>query len=191
MRTTLLALSPLLLAAACGTSSPPAATLSDPTSPPGTSTPAAAAPAAAPAAASTAPCRTSGLRVRLGNREGTAGSFYAPIVLTNTGSSSCTLRGYPGVSYVAPNSGQRVGAAATHNTRYAVTTVTLTAGRSASAILQLIDIGSFPRSRCAPATVSGLRVYPPGSSAAAYVAFSAPAKACSTQVTDLTVQAVR
>jgi hypothetical protein len=129
--------------------------------------------------------------VRLGGRQGTAGSFYAPLVFTNTGSSSCTLRGYPGVSYVAPRTGQQVGAAATHNARYAVTTVTLAAGRSASAVVQLVDIGNFPRSRCVPATASGLRVYPPGSSAAAYVAFSAPQQTCSTQVTDLTVQAVR
>lgn len=191
MRTPLLALPPLLLAAACGTGSPPSATLSEPTSPAGSSHQAAAAPAAAPAAASITTCRTSGLRLRLGNRQGTAGSSYAPLLLTNTGSSSCTLRGYPGVSYVAPTTGRQVGAAATHNTRYAVTTVTLAAGRTASALVQLIDIGDFPRSRCAPATVSGLRVYPPGSTAAAYVAFSAPQQACSTQVTDLTVEAVR
>src|SRR5690242_8428019 len=119
MRTTLRALSPLLLVAACGTSSPPAATLSDPTTPPGSSAPAAAPPAAVPAAGSTATCRTSGLRVRLGSRQGTAGSFYAPLVFTNTGSTSCTLRGYPGVAYVAPRTGQQVGAAATRNTRYA------------------------------------------------------------------------
>jgi Protein of unknown function (DUF4232) len=134
-------------------------------------------------------CLTSGLSLHLGAGQGTAGSIYEPIVFTNTSGRSCTLYGYPGVSFVAPGTGHQVGAAASRNPEHAPATVTLAPGASASALLQVVDDRNFPPSSCHLVAVSGLRVYPPGNTAAAYLPFKAPSTACSTQVQQLTVQA--
>ena len=151
------------------------------------STPAATSPAtsAAPVA-----CGTGDLSVRLGARGGAAGSVYAPIVFTNTSASACTLSGYPGVSYAVSNDGKQVGAAATRNTLHAVSTVTLAAGASAAALVQMANQANYPAATCKAESVGGLRVYPPGSKTAAYVAFSSAQQACSSDVNQLTVAAV-
>ena len=65
---------------------------------------------------STAPnpegCAIGELNVTLGESSGAAGSVELPVVFTNTGSRTCTLDGFPGVSYVTGASGSEVGAAA-------------------------------------------------------------------------------
>lgn len=135
-------------------------------------------------------CETNALSLRLGQAGGAAGSTYQPIVFTNTGSSPCTLYGYPGVAFVAPDKGTQVGAAATRNTQHAPETITLGAGASAAAMLQMAETGNYDPATCKPTDVSGLRVYPPGNKTAAYVAFPSTQKACSTDVNQLQVQAV-
>ncbi|MBV9870748.1 MAG: DUF4232 domain-containing protein, partial [Frankiaceae bacterium] len=45
-------------------------------------------------------CQSGALSLSLGQSQGAAGSTYVPVVLTNTGAKTCTLRGYPGVSFV-------------------------------------------------------------------------------------------
>src|SRR3954452_7238976 len=136
-------------------------------------------------------CTTGNLAVHLGAAGGAAGSTYEPLVFTNKGSATCTLNGYPGVSFVAPTTGKQVGAAASRNPQHAARLVTLAPGATASALLQVANEANFPLSTCRPTTVSGLRVYPPGSTTAKYVAFKAPQKACSTSVNQLSVQAVK
>ena len=135
-------------------------------------------------------CTVSQLSLRLGTAGHAAGSTYQPIVFTNTGTTACTLRGYPGVSYVAPKSGAQVGAAATRDAAVAVRTITLAAGGHAAALLQLVNYLNYPATSCAAKAVSGLRVYPPGSKAAAYVAFAHSREACSSNVQQLSVRAV-
>lgn len=144
------------------------------------------------ATASTSParCQTGDLSLHLGAQGGAAGSVYAPIVFTNTSSAACTLSGYPGVSYAAPNDGKQVGAAATRNTLHAASTVTLDAGASAAALLQMANHANYPAASCSAESVGGLRVYPPGSKTAAFVAFSSPQMACSSDVQQLSVAAV-
>lgn len=138
---------------------------------------------------STSRCTVSTLSLRLGPAGHAAGSTYRPIVFTNTGTTSCTLRGYPGVSYVAPRTGAQVGTAATRDPAVTPHTITLPPGGRASALLQLVNYLNYPPSTCAAKTVSGVRVYPPGSRAAAYVAFAQPQKACSSSVHQLSVRA--
>src|SRR4051794_6154875 len=135
-------------------------------------------------------CRVSELSVRLGPASGAAGSTYRPIVFTNTSSTACTLRGYPGVSYVAPTTGRQVGAAASRDAGVQIRTVTLAPAGHAAALLQLVNPFNYPAADCAAKTVSGLRVYPPGSTAAAYVAFARHQRACSTDVHQLAVRVV-
>jgi hypothetical protein len=135
-------------------------------------------------------CTVGELSVRLGRAGHAAGSTYRPIVFTNTSDTACTLRGYPGVSYVAPTSGRQVGAAASRDNALRTRTVTLAPGGHAAALLQLVNHFNYPAADCAARTVSGLRVYPPGSTAAAYVAFARHQKACSSNVHQLAVRAV-
>lgn len=135
-------------------------------------------------------CTTNDLSLRLGQAGGAAGSVYEPIVFTNNGTGTCTLTGYPGVSFLATKSGPQVGVAAARNTQHAAASVSLAPGATASAMLQVANEGNYPAATCKPTTVTGLRVYPPGETQAAYVAFSQPQKACSTDVHQLSVEAV-
>ena len=149
-----------------------------------------AAHAGATGSAATPMCRTSGLSLRLGQSGNVAGSRYQPIVFTNTTQTTCTLTGYPGVSFVAPGTGHQVGAAATRNPQHATTTVALAPGASASALLQIVNHANYPPADCNATAVSGLRVYPPGNTAAAYVPFASTQSACSSQVEQLAVDSV-
>lgn len=143
-----------------------------------------------PAGASTPRCTTSDLSARLGTPGGAAGSIYVPVVWTNKSEMSCTLFGYPGVSYVAPHTGDQVGAAATRNPQHAPRTVLLRPGQHAAALVQMADYQNYPPANCRAETVSGLRVYPPGSHSAEYVPFAQNRKACSSGVHQLHVEAV-
>ena len=135
-------------------------------------------------------CTTGNLSVRLGAAGGAAGSTYEPLVFTNKGSATCTLDGYPGVAFVAPQSGKQVGAAASRNPQHPATSVSLAGGASASAMLQIANHANYPASTCNATSVSGLRVYPPGSTTAIYVPFAHTQQACSTSVHQLSVEAV-
>ncbi len=113
-------------------------------------------------------CGTSELRASLGQAEGAAGSVIVPLVLTNAGARTCELRGFPGVSYVAGADGHQVGpAAAMSGPRGAE--VVLRPGAAAAAQLQLVNVANFDAAVCRPTPVRGLRVYPPGDTAALYV----------------------
>jgi len=121
-------------------------------------------------------CRTSGLVAWLDDEPGggTAGSIYYKLELTNLSGHACTLRGYPGVSAVDLRGRELAGGAA-HETLHAPRLVTLSQGQSAGAVLRILDAGAI--SGCRPQTAAGLRVYPPGQSAAKVVPF--PFEACS------------
>lgn len=145
-----------------------------------------------PVSTNTAPmCMTGGLSLRLGRPGSAAGSHYQPIVFTNRTHATCTLTGYPGVSFVAPGTGRQVGTAATRNAQHAVIQIALSPGGSASALLQIVNRANYPSDHCNARGVSGFRVYPPGNTAAAYVPFRGGThRACSSQVEQLAVDAV-
>jgi hypothetical protein len=100
------------------------------------------------------------------------------------------LRGYPGVAFVARATGRQVGSAASHNPQQPVTTILIAPGSSASALLGIANYQNFPPGKCLNLPVSGLRIYPPRSTASAYVPFKTTSTACSTQVGQLQVAAV-
>ena len=176
----------MALAAGCGGQS-----LSSSRSPttPGSTTPSPSA-TAAPTATATATCQTQDLELSLGQGEGAAGSVYEPLRFTNKGTSACTLYGYPGVSFVTEGSGDQIGSPASRNPQHPAATVILAAGATAEAVLRVVDHGNYGAEQCKATTVSGLRVYPPGNKAAAYLPFRDPVTACSTDVTQLSVEAV-
>ncbi|MEU8969025.1 DUF4232 domain-containing protein [Streptomyces monashensis] len=117
------------------------------------------APAAAPTAAK-APrtCAASDLYLSMGRKEGAAGSLYWPVQFTNTSTSSCALRGYPGVSVLDTAHHQLGAAAGRSGTAYR--TVTLTPGHSASAVLRTTN---GPVGGPCLRTGAYLRIYAPAS----------------------------
>jgi hypothetical protein len=108
-------------------------------------------------------CRTSQLRLTVGTAEGAAGSQYQPLVLTNSGG-SCTLHGYPGVSFLDA-SGRQIGEPAVM-TRAATPRVVLRPGGRAMATLSIATAANYSDSACRPQQAARVRVYPPGQRAA-------------------------
>ncbi len=100
---------------------------------------------------------------------GGAGSVVGALTFTNTGSSACTLAGFPGVSYVGGGNGTQVGQPATR-TDDAVRMRTLEPGRRVKAVLRRTQPGNYGDD-CRQTKVDGFRVYPPSSTDAAFVAF--------------------
>jgi hypothetical protein len=132
---------------------------------------------AAHAAGRTPACATRGLVVWLDtNGNGTAGSTYYTLELTNLSGRRCVLTGYPGVSGV-DLAGRQLGSAAGRNAGVRQKSVVLAPGRAATATLQVADTGVFSKARCRPVKAAGLRVYPPNETRSKVVPF--PFRACS------------
>jgi hypothetical protein len=121
---------------------------------------------------------------------GAAGSVEVNLALKNTGTASCTLQGWPGVSFVGGGNGTQIGAPATLDQAAGVQhpTVTLAAGQSAVAPLKIVNWQNYSNGECAPRKVDGFRVYPPGSKQSVFI--SSPGTGCSdSSVKLLSVQA--
>ncbi|GAA5117071.1 DUF4232 domain-containing protein [Pseudonocardia adelaidensis] len=113
-------------------------------------------------------CTTGELSVSLGDGDAAAGSVYRALVFTNSGSRTCELRGFPGVSYVAGDDGHQVGPAAAMSGERGGQ-VPIPPGGTAQAQLQLPNVQNFDPADCHPVPVRGLRVYPPGDTASLFV----------------------
>lgn len=122
------------------------------------------------AAAGPGRCDTASLRAgEQAGSGGAAGSTYVHLTLENTGSTTCTLQGWPGVSFVGGGVGEQIGAAATQDRASAHPTVTLAPGQVAVAPLKITNAEDYPPEQCDVTTPDGLRIYPPGSKASLYV----------------------
>jgi Protein of unknown function (DUF4232) len=135
----------------------------------------------------TSVCSTSALKVSLGSANGTAGTTFYALKFMNKGKLGCTLRGYPGVSAVT-SSGKQIGSPASQISS-SYRTVTLLAGKSASAQVGIVDTGNFSSSQCAPVTAARLKVFPPGQGKAVTIKKSF-STCSSTTVISLTVRPV-
>ncbi|PRZ42694.1 uncharacterized protein DUF4232 [Antricoccus suffuscus] len=150
----------------------------------GTSTSASKAPTAgsqdqSQAAGSTAPiCAAVNLTFAAGQPDGAAGSTYQPVVLTNKGTATCTLTGFPGVSFVAGDDGHQVGNAADKDKSKSVTAVTLAPGAKAQFVVRIAQAGNYDPSSCQPVAARGLRIYTPGETHSAFLPLDV--QACST-----------
>lgn len=152
----------------------PNAAASSPSSTAPASSPATAAssPAATPAAAGPAACATSDLKATTGVAQGAAGSVYQSIDFTNIGTTTCTMYGYPGVALAtgtAPST--QIGAAATRSTPPGPSVVTLKPGGVANAVLRVVQAENYPTATCGPVASAYLQIYPPGQTAAIYLAY--------------------
>lgn len=107
-------------------------------------------------AASKSRCHTSELRASVGRNDPGAGQENFPIVLTNTSSRTCTVRGYPGAAFLDA-SGRQLGPDPVRESG-SPTTVTLAPGRSAWAGMTFSNPGVSGAHAATPAT---LLVTPP------------------------------
>ncbi|OIV36338.1 hypothetical protein BIV57_16895 [Mangrovactinospora gilvigrisea] len=111
-------------------------------------------------------CATDNLRLHLEQGDAGAGQIHYTLVLTNQGTSSCTMNGFPGVS-VMRRDGSTVGKPATRSGGQ-TGAVRLAPGASAHVVLHTINQGMSD----AGCWTSGqlLKVYPPNNTAPATVA---------------------
>jgi Protein of unknown function (DUF4232) len=126
----------------------------------------AARPAAAPAR-----CTEAQLRTWIGlPGDGTAGTVFYELEISNVSARACTLFGFPGVSAVAQN-GKAAGSPALRNHSHPVRLVTLGRGATAHVILGIADVSAFPAAACHPVTAGSLRVFAPNDFLAQTVPF--------------------
>ena len=165
------------LVAACGSSISSAAspgTTVTVTS--GPSVAATAPPTSPPAPPGPGPCATSALRASVAASQGAAaGSSFYPIEFTNISGASCTLYGYPGVSFVTGVGGSQIGIPATESPTSPRRLITLAPGQAGHAELQVVDAQNYPPADCGMVTAHWLRVYPPNQTAPLYASFTAQA----------------
>jgi hypothetical protein len=166
--------------------STPAASPSAPAATSSSNTPAVVAPSSA---AGTPACATSALQVKLGSSDGYAGGVYVTIDFTNTSGSTCTLFGYPGVSLVTGPPYKQIGLAAKRSTSTPKKLVTLAAGATANAQLQIVDALNFPSASCAPTKATALKIYPPNQTEPVYLPNTS--SGCSKPVQVMFIGAVR
>ncbi|MGW7577227.1 DUF4232 domain-containing protein [Streptomyces sp. NPDC054765] len=126
--------------------------------PAGSSRPTAAR-SAASADNSSERCTATSMRLRLGAPDAGAGNIRYALVFTNSGTRSCTLRGYPGISLLARD-GQTIGTPAAREAG-AGKAVTLAPGSSAHTTLHTINEG-LKGSGCWK-SADLVQAYPPGS----------------------------
>jgi uncharacterized protein DUF4232 len=100
------------------------------------------------------------LSLSQGSSSGAAGTIYKNAVVTNTGSTTCTLTGYPAV-FMLDGSGMQVGAGAAANSLYPVATVTLAPGGKAHSVVAYPQQANFPAGTCSPIG-STMQMYVPG-----------------------------
>ena len=167
--------------------STPAASSSAPAATSSSNTPAVVAPSSS--APGTPACATSALQVKLGSSNGYAGGVYVAINFTNTSGSTCTLFGYPGVSLVTGPPYKQIGLAAKRSTSTSKKLVTLAAGATANAQLQIVDALNFPSASCGPTKATALKIYPPNQTEPVYLPNTSTG--CSKPVQTLFIGAVR
>jgi len=143
---------------------------------PATTSPTAATTTVTPVGNGTPRCHTGDLRTTSASGDGATGHYSVNLRFTNKSGHTCTLYGYPGVSWVAGDNGKQVNdpfkrVSATRRT------ITLKPGATAHSMLVEAQYAFFDAKTCKPVQVRGYRVYPPDQTAAIFV--DAPEKVCS------------
>ncbi len=115
-----------------------------------------------------APCRSGQLTVAQSSPDVGAGQYYARLTFTNVSGTSCTLTGYPGVSYVA-GGGVQSGNAAGRSAGKVVTVTLRPHGTAAAVLHDSNGMGGYTPAQCDLSAAQGLRVYPPDQRAALFL----------------------
>lgn len=114
-------------------------------------------------------CATGQLRVSVTPGDHAAGHQSLLIVFTNISARSCTMYGYPGVSFVTGSSGKQINDPA-RRTGGPPSMVKLAPSGKATAALLMVNIGNYATESCKPVQAAGLRIYPPDETAALFAA---------------------
>lgn len=122
-------------------------------------------------------CHTGDLALTQGAGGAAAGTWSLNLVLTNKSGHTCTIYGYPGVSWVTGDDGTQVGDPLTRDASGPKKTITLTSGAASHALILVPQSGNYDSGTCKPVAARGLRVYPPDETASTYLAF--PQTVCS------------
>jgi hypothetical protein len=146
------------------TTSPPSTT----TQPPATTTPPQQQQQPPAASADDGECKVADLSISLGGGDAAAGTSYRALVFTNKGTRTCTIQGFPGVSFVAGDDGHQVGPAADRVGEKGPA-IPLAPGASAFADVGFVQIQNYDPAVCQPTEVRGLRIYPPHDYDSAFV----------------------
>lgn len=150
---------------------PPAVATSQPnTTPSARNAPAQTPPAAVAAkqAPLTPECKAANLKLSFGGSDASMSQQYQVLRFTNSGSRSCVIVGFPGVSYVAGDNGTQVGPAAVRDGKIGPQ-VTLAPGAVAYTVIHSTDAQVFDPNVCHPTPVRGFRVYAPDDRAAMFI----------------------
>jgi hypothetical protein len=131
-------------------------------------------------------CASRDLKAKVGIAQGAAGSVYQVIDFTNIGTSSCSLYGYPGVALAGGSPVTQIGAPASRSTASAPKLVSLAAGATANALVQITEAGNYPASKCGPTPSTYMQIYPPNQTTPIYLAYKSMG-CSSTKVKLLTV----
>ncbi len=110
------------------------------------------------------------LALSQGTSDGTAGTIYKHAVVTNTGSVSCTITGYPTV-YMTDAGGTILGSGAAANPLYPVSTITVAPGGKAHSVVAYPEQANFNPGTCS-AQGSQMKMYVPGVVAPLFTAWS-------------------
>jgi hypothetical protein len=183
--TRVLAAGGLVLLAACS-QTPPAANPSVPNitspsasapAPSASDTPSASAPQPEPATGEAPPpqqaggpgeCKAADLSLSLGQGDAAAGTAYRPVIFSNHSSKTCTMQGFPGISYVTGDDGHQVGAAAVRVGNKGPV-LTLAPNDRAQAQVGFTQVRNFETGVCKPTDTRGLRIYPPHDTASMFL----------------------
>jgi hypothetical protein len=122
-------------------------------------------------------CVSSNLRASLGKSLGAAGHAYIALLLTNRSRVTCTLNGYPGVSFTAGTDAHQIGAPAQRDRRFGAAPVTLVPGATVHATIEIANYANYDQQACQPAQATSYRIFPPGSTGSLLI--SAPQTVCS------------
>jgi hypothetical protein len=181
--TYLLAAMPLVLVTACSNDKPPVtadqrATWVIPSGaateapiPSDRATEAAPASGGAAAASGVTRCHTGDLRAKTGGVESKAGVLYLSLVFTNKSSETCSLTGYPRVSWVSAKTGKAVNKPFVPDTGTA-SPVVLEPGGQAHATLAYHQPDEIDPAKCKPVIAKGYKVVPPRESTSIFVSGS-------------------
>ena len=194
-----------LVLAGCGTATPqsqtsstqasstpaPSAAVSSaaaPTSQPVETPTSAASATSAPAAAVSTPaagpalCKAAGLTAATdATGGGAAGSVYIQLILTNSGSEPCLLKGFAGVSLTSGPNGEPIGAPAARDESTPAAAVLLAPGQGGTATLRYTQARNYTDCTVVPA--AGFRIYPPEDTASLFI--PEPHDACSNAGTNV------
>jgi hypothetical protein len=100
---------------------------------------------------------------------------YRPLIMTNVSGRTCTVQGFPGISYVAGADGHQVGKAAFRDGAKG-DPIVLSRGESAASDIGLVAVQSYDPATCQQTPVNGLRVYLPQDTASKFI--EAPGTGC-------------